>query len=183
MSNEIIKPPDNTLAPTVKYTGKITFNHGMIVNIYIVYELTKNNAVSSNPKIKNCLFGAIKLVKATKIDEYKYTGYVIGFDGKGNFSHPSGFGRNVAFIGADMNSPVDVNNRKTNLLIIGEGIIQIDNTTLAAEKMYCVNFTENNKKFCLSLHYNGANSYLFVNVQKLLNLRQRILRLQQIQYF
>ena len=23
--------------------------------------------------------------------------------------------------------------------------------------------TENNKKFCLSLHYNGANSYLFVN--------------------
>ena len=25
------------------------------------------------------------------------------------------------------------------------------------------NFTENNKKFCLSLHYNGADSYLFVN--------------------
>ena len=23
--------------------------------------------------------------------------------------------------------------------------------------------TENNKKFCLRLHYNGANSYLFVN--------------------
>ena len=29
--------------------------------------------------------------------------------------------------------------------------------------MYSVNFTENNKKFCFSLHYNGANSYLFVN--------------------
>ena len=29
--------------------------------------------------------------------------------------------------------------------------------------MYLINFTENNKKFCLSLHYNGANSYLFVN--------------------
>ena len=29
--------------------------------------------------------------------------------------------------------------------------------------MYSINFTENNKKFCLSLHYNGANSYLFVN--------------------
>ena len=29
--------------------------------------------------------------------------------------------------------------------------------------MYSVNFTEINKKFCLSLHYNGANSYLFVN--------------------
>ena len=29
--------------------------------------------------------------------------------------------------------------------------------------MYSINFTENSKKFCLSLHYNGANSYLFVN--------------------
>ena len=29
--------------------------------------------------------------------------------------------------------------------------------------MYSINFTENNEKFCLSLHYNGANSYLFVN--------------------
>ena len=29
--------------------------------------------------------------------------------------------------------------------------------------MYLINFTEHNKKFCLSLHYNGANSYLFVN--------------------
>ena len=29
--------------------------------------------------------------------------------------------------------------------------------------MYSINFTENNKKFCLSLHYNGRNRYLFVN--------------------
>ena len=29
--------------------------------------------------------------------------------------------------------------------------------------MYSINFTEHNKKFCLSLHYNGANSYLFLN--------------------
>ena len=29
--------------------------------------------------------------------------------------------------------------------------------------MYSINFTENNKKLCLSLHYNGGNSYLFVN--------------------
>ena len=36
-------------------------------------------------------------------------------------------------------------------------------TTLTAEKMYSINFTVTNKKFCLSLHYNGANSYLFVN--------------------
>ena len=35
--------------------------------------------------------------------------------------------------------------------------------TLSAEKMYSINFKEHNKKFCLSLHYNGASSYLFVN--------------------
>ena len=29
--------------------------------------------------------------------------------------------------------------------------------------MYSINFTRTKKRFCLSLHYNGANSYLFVN--------------------
>ena len=29
--------------------------------------------------------------------------------------------------------------------------------------MYSINFNVTNKKFSLSLHYNGANSYLFVN--------------------
>ena len=35
--------------------------------------------------------------------------------------------------------------------------------TLTAEQMYSINFTVTKKKFCLSLHYNGVNSYLFVN--------------------
>ena len=35
--------------------------------------------------------------------------------------------------------------------------------TLTAEKMYSINFTLTKMKFCLSLHYNRANSYLFVN--------------------
>ena len=29
--------------------------------------------------------------------------------------------------------------------------------------MYSINFTVTRKKNCLSLHYNGANNYLFVN--------------------
>ena len=29
--------------------------------------------------------------------------------------------------------------------------------------MYSINFTVTKKKFCISFHYNGANSYLFVN--------------------
>ena len=35
--------------------------------------------------------------------------------------------------------------------------------TLTAEEIHAINFTVTNKKFCLSLHYNGASSYLFVN--------------------
>ena len=35
--------------------------------------------------------------------------------------------------------------------------------SLTAEKMYSINFTVTNVQFCLSLHYNGENSYLFVN--------------------
>ena len=29
--------------------------------------------------------------------------------------------------------------------------------------MYLITFTENNKNFCWSLHYNGTNSYVFLN--------------------
>ena len=46
-------------------------------------------------------------------------------------------------------------------MISGLGPTQGLEHTLSAEKMYSINFTD--KKFCLSLHYNGANSYLFVN--------------------
>ena len=48
-------------------------------------------------------------------------------------------------------------------IVLGIGPTQGLEHTLTAEKMYSINFTEKNKKFCLSLHYNGANSYLFVN--------------------
>ena len=62
--------------------------------------------------------------------------------------------------GADMSSFADANNKTKNILVLGKDFIQgIENT----EKFYLIDFTENNNKFCLSLHYNGANSYLFVN--------------------
>ena len=53
--------------------------------------------------------------------------------------------------------------KKKNILVLGIGLTQGLEHTLTAEKMYSINFTVTNKKFCLSLHYNGANSSLFVN--------------------
>ena len=111
------------------------------------------------------MFGAVSLTKHADIDQYKYSGYSIGFDRKGEFSSGSnGFGRNVLIFGADMSSSVHANNKKINILVLGKDFTQgLNNTTIYAEKLYSINFTEKNKKFCLSLHYNEANSYLFVN--------------------
>ena len=52
---------------------------------------------------------------------------------------------------------------KKDILILGKGPTQGLEHTLSAEKMYSINFTEKNKKFCLNLHYNKENSYLFAN--------------------
>ena len=53
--------------------------------------------------------------------------------------------------------------KKKDILVLGRGPTQGLESTLTAEKTYSINFTVIKKKFCLSLHYNGANSYLFVN--------------------
>ena len=62
-----------------------------------------------------------------------------------------------------MSSPVHIDNKKKDILVLGEGPTQGLEHTLAAEKMYSINFTATKKKLPLSLHYNGANSYLLVN--------------------
>ena len=53
---------------------------------------------------------------------------------------------------------------KRNILLLGKDFIQgIDGTAIYVQKMYSPKFTVAHKKFCLSLHYNGDSSYLFVN--------------------
>ena len=59
----------------VKFSGsclkqdKATYNHGTIVNIYIVYEINKNYNISSYPTLENCLFEAVSLTKHIDIDQ------------------------------------------------------------------------------------------------------------------
>ena len=52
---------------------------------------------------------------------------------------------------------------KKDILILGNEPTQGLEHTLSAEKMFSINFTVTKKKICLSLHDNGANSYLVVN--------------------
>ena len=88
LSDETINPPatsDNSLTPLIDYLGnkirlkfngsilrqpKSTYNHGKVVNIYIVYELGASSSHSDDPTLKNFLFGAVTLTKNADIDNY-----------------------------------------------------------------------------------------------------------------
>ena len=60
---------------------------------------------------------------------------------------------------------------KKDILILGKGPTQALEQTLTAEKLFSVNFTKENTQFCLSLYYNEANSYLFVNGAEIIKLK------------
>ena len=130
ISNESIKPPttsNDSLNPRlssndtkikVQLTGsclkqpKFTFTHKIVVNIYIVYELGTSSSHDSDPTIKNCLFGAVTLIKNADIEKYKYSGYGIGFDRRSSFSFGGGFGQNVLIFGVDMSTSIQIDNKK-----------------------------------------------------------------------
>ena len=72
-----------------------------------------------------------------------------------------------------MNTSTHINNKKKDMLVLGRGPTQGLESTLTAEKMYSINFTVTKKKLCLILHYNRANSYLFVNGSETINFKAK----------
>ena len=109
-----------------------------------------------------------------------YKGYGIFFDERSQFGHTmieGGLthitnGRNVLIFGADMSFSIHRTNRANHIYVMDDRFTQgIHDTTLYVEKKYFRNFTEPNVKFVLSLHYNGDDSYLFVNGRQELKLR------------
>ena len=149
-------------------------NNGNVINIYCVYKL---DAIASSRDtsftIQNVLFGSMHITK-NAIDSSKknYEGYGICFDERSQFSHTMTEGgrthitngRNVLIFGADMSFSIHRTNRANHIYVMGDRFTQgIHDTTLYIEKKYFRNFTEPNVKFVLKLHYNGDDSYLFVN--------------------
>ena len=192
LSDKTVKPSTTSgykLHPKTNYYGaktrlefrgsclkqdKSTFNHGKIVNIYIAYELDKTY-VKTSPTLVNCLFGAVSINKNTDTDKNKYSGYGIGFDKSGVYLLPDGsFGRNVVIFGVDMNSSVHIDNKGKDILVLAKSPTQwLGEHSLTEEKMYSVNFTDHRKKCCLSLHYNGPNSYLFVDSTEIIKCKAK----------
>ena len=105
------------------------------MNIYIVYEIGRSVNISSYPTLENCLFGAVKLTKHVDVDQYKYSGYGIGFDRKGSYSIGNEIGRNVIIFGVDMSSSPHIDNEKIHILILRKGPTQGLEHTMAAKKI------------------------------------------------
>ena len=144
-----------------------------IVNISIVYKLDPIASTRDTTfTIQNALFGAMQITKNADNSKNNYKGYGICFDEGSEFGHTitedgrahTTDARNVLIFGVDMGFSVHVTNRANNIYIMGTGLAQgIHDTTIYAEKNFYRNFTDFGKRFMLSLHYNGDDSYLFVN--------------------
>ena len=72
-----------------------------------------------------------------------------------------------------MSSSSHIDNKKKFILILGKGPTQKLGLTLDTEKLYSINFTKENTKCWLSLHYNGANSYLFANGTEIIKFKAK----------
>ena len=149
-------------------------NNNNAINIYCVYKLDPiASSRDTSFTIQNALFGAMEITKsATDSSKNNYKGYGICFDERSEFEHTiteGGFAhttdaRNVSIFGADMSFSVHKSNKANHIYLMGKGFTQgINGTKICAEKNFYRNFTDHGKKFVLSLHYNGDDSYLFVN--------------------
>ena len=80
----------------------------------------------------------------------------------------------MIIFGADISSCGNADNKKKIVLILDLGPThELDDTTLTAEKKYSITFTVSERKFCLSFHYNGASSYLFVNGTEIITFKAK----------
>ena len=112
--------------------------------------------------MENCLFGVFSLTKHAVTEQQKYFGYGIGFDRKGTYLFGNGFGKNILIFGVDISSSLHIHNKKKDILILGDGSTQGLEHKLTAKE-----------KFCLCLHYNGPNSYLFVNGTEMIQFKAK----------
>ena len=147
-------------------TNVFNIYNNISTNIYCIYKLGSiSSSRDSTFTVQKALFGSIQITKNADTSKYKYEGYGICFDEGGTFSIGDiRNGRNVLIFGVHESSLTHANNKANNIFVMGDGFVQgIHDTTLYVEKIYNQNFTQPNKKFVLSLHYNDNDSYLFIN--------------------
>ena len=156
-----------------KQNKAIIPNNDNVINIYCVYEIQPiASSRDTTFTIQNALFGASQITKNADTSKYNYKGYgiccTITECGRAHTTN----GRNVLIFGVEMSFSVHATNRANNIYVMGGGLTQgIHDTMLHVEKNYYRNFTDPGKKFVLCLHYDGDDSYLFVNGRQELKLK------------
>ena len=91
----------------------------------------------------------------------------MGFDSRSEFLFTDGsMGKNVIIFGADMSSSVHIDNKNKDILNIVERPTQ-------GLVVYPINFTQPNKRFAFSLHYNGSNNSLFANATQIYQFKSK----------
>ena len=71
------------------------------------------------------MFGVVEIKqKHVDVDQYKYSGYGIGFDRKEFFSICNQIGRNVTIFAVDMSLSTKIDNREIEILVLGKGPTQ-----------------------------------------------------------
>ena len=166
---------NHDLLPDINFNGQCLIKNNIsvpqkVTNLYISFTLgSQLRNLTTDFTLFNCLFGSVKLNMNADLDKSKSNGYDIGFDSHSEFLFTDGrYGKNAIIFGADMSLSVDVNNKGKDILTFGEGSTQgLDDKTLIAEAKCPINFTQSGKRFVLRLHYNGSNSFLFVNATKI----------------
>ena len=161
--------------PDIKFNGHCLINSNNdpllgAVTLYICCTIDRWSSYwKTDFTLGNCFFGSVKLTKDADPDKYKYSSYGMGFDSRSQFSFTDeSMGKNVIIFGVDMSSSVHFDNKGKDIFIPCEDISQgLDDTILTAEAKYSINFTQSNRRFLLSLHYNGRDSFLFVNATKI----------------
>ena len=98
--------------------------------------------------LQDCLFGGVKLDKNADRDKYSYSEYGIGFDSSSLFTYPDiDWGKNVVIFRKDNSSPVHVDKKKKDILVLDKGPTkELNGTTITVEAKYSINFFKSKQK-------------------------------------
>ena len=156
---------------------KLDYIRNKVINVYTVYKLTPRIITEDGIVQINGLFGNLKIGNTQNNLHYKdYDGIGVFFDATGSYG---GTGlnelRNLIIYGVDMKNSSNATNKKHQIYILGKSFtqgLQYGSTIYADHDYVKTNGSQVNKKFILSVHYIGDNSYLFINGVKKFNLKQ-----------
>ena len=93
-----------------------------ILDLCIVYELNNGpHASTNNFPGEFFISGRVKLVRKAIKSKFMYHGSGIAFDGSDLWNLDNNFGRNVVIFGAGNSSSSHTDNRKNNVIVLGQG--------------------------------------------------------------